>query len=162
MIPDEILTRLAQVRTHVCWHVGAGGSVGSSFSLALGAKVPRERPLRHVTEDGEWKIFEGEFRFLVWCTWRLETSAGPVASSDQQSEHTANALQLLCGTTLLEATVNPPAWDLTLHFSGGARLSIFCDHLRGDASIEQNWELWCGREALLIGPGYEWNVHRET
>ncbi len=71
------------------------------------------------------------------------------------------ALEVLRGKTLLEATVQPPAWDLCLRFSGGICLSVFCDHLPGDASIEQNWELWHDNEALLVGPGYAWKVHSE-
>jgi hypothetical protein len=103
MIPDEMAARLAAVIGKACWHVGAGGRVGSSFSLALGGKVRRD----------------------------------------------------------IEAIVKAPAWDLSLRFGNGCVLSVFCDHLRGDASIEQNWELWQGTRALLVGPGYEWRLHDE-
>ena len=161
MIPNEILTRLTDVSGSACWHVGAGGAVGSSFSLALGAKVLRERPLRLADESDEFKFYQGAFEFLVWCTWRLEGEAGPVSSGDQEPENIVRALDVLRGKTLLEATVQPRAWDLCLRFSGDVRLLVFCDHLPGDASIEQNWELWHGQEALLVGPGYDWRVYSE-
>ncbi len=121
----------------------------------------RERPLRNADEADESKYFEGEFRFLVWCTWRLEGERGPLSSSDRELEDIARGLEILRGKDLLEATVQPPAWDLCLRFSGDIRLSVFCDHLPGDASIEQNWELWHGQEALLVGPGYDWRVYSE-
>lgn len=162
MVPPEILSRLADVQGKSCWHVGAGGLVGSSFSLALGTKVRRTRPLRNAAETDEAKYFEGEFRFLVWCTWRLEGRDGPLSSSDQESGNIVPGLDNLHGKTLIEATVQPPAWDLCLRFSDDIRLLAFCDHLPGDASIEQNWELWHGNEALLIGPGYAWKVQRES
>lgn len=161
MIPDGITSRLATAVGNRCWHVGAGGHVGSSFSLALGERIRRDRPLRHAPESDKSRLFEGEFRFLVWCSWRLEGRDGPVTSSDQEQENLVKGLQLIEGNTLVEAVASPPAWDLCLTFSGALRLVVFCDHLRGDASIEQNWEFWHRGEALLVGPGYEWQVYRE-
>ncbi|WP_438006555.1 RHS repeat-associated core domain-containing protein [Sorangium sp. So ce321] len=161
-IPGAISERLNAVVGQRCWHVGAGGLVGSSFSLALGARVPRERPLRNAAECEDIRLFQGEFRFLVWCSWRLDGDVSPVSSSDREAEDIARSLEALRSQTLVGATCHAPAWDLCLVFSAGLRLSVFCDHLPGDASIEQNWELWCGNEALLIGPGYSWRIHMET
>jgi hypothetical protein len=161
-IPDAISARLNAVVGQRCWHVGAGGLVGSSFSLALGARVRRERPLRNAAEFEEVKLFKGEFRFVIWCSWRLGGDVSPVSSSDQETDKIARSLEALRNQALVGAICHAPAWDLCLQFSGGLRLSVFCDHLAGDASIEQNWELWRGDEALLIGPGYSWRVHRET
>ncbi|WP_437306059.1 hypothetical protein [Sorangium sp. So ce388] len=160
-IPDGLSSRLNAVIGQPCWHVGAGGAVGSSFSLALGARVSRGRPLRNPEESEEIKLFQGEFRFLIWCSWRLDGDASPLASSDQGTESIVQSLGVLCTQTLVGATCYAPAWDLRLDFSAGFRLSVFCDHLPGDASIEQNWELWHGNEALLIGPGYHWRIHQE-
>ena len=162
MIPEEMSAQLAEVAGKPCWHVGAGGRVGSSFSLALGGKVERDRPLRHAPETDEAKRYQGEFRFLVWCSWRLGNSGAAIASSDQEPDNIAAALEVLRGNVLVEAVAQPPAWDLCLRFRDGCLLSVFCDHLRGDASIEQNWELWHGSRALLVGPGYEWRLHDES
>ena len=160
-VPDAISGRLNALVGQHCWHVGAGGLVGSSFSLALGSRVRRERPLRNAAESEGIKLFQGEFRFLIWCSWRLDGDVSPIASSDQEPENIAQSLEILRNQTLVGTTCHAPAWDLLLGFSGGLRLSVFCDHLAGDASIEQNWELWHGNEALLIGPGYSWRVHKE-
>jgi hypothetical protein len=160
-VPHEISARLNAVVGQHCWHVGAGGAIGASFSLALGRRVRRERPLRNAAESEKIRLFQGEFRFLIWCSWRLDGDASPIASSDQEPEAIARSLEVLQSQTLVGAVCYAPAWDLCLDFSGGLRLAVFCDHLPGDASIEQNWELWCGNEALLTGPGYAWRVHRE-
>jgi hypothetical protein len=95
--------------------------VGSSFSLALGAKVRRELPLRNAGEDDESKLFQGEFRFLVWCAWRLESEAAPIASSDQEPETIARALEVLRGKALIEASVSQSA-------RMGSSLALFRRH----------------------------------
>ncbi|HTN83891.1 MAG TPA: sigma 54-interacting transcriptional regulator [Sorangium sp.] len=66
--PGESEERAVDVR-----HVGAGGAVGSSFSLASGARVPRGRPLRN-----RWL---SAFGVLRPSTWRREhpTELGIVA-----------------------------------------------------------------------------------
>lgn len=159
-IPSEIRVRLQAIVGQNCWHVVAGGLVGPTFALALGKRVPRPAPLRHVQSE-EFRNNDGEYNLLVWCSWRLDGESEALASSDQEPETIARALAVLVNQTISEATCSAPAWDLRLEFSGGQKLMVFCDHLPGDASIEQNWELWCGAEALLIGPGYSWRIHRE-
>jgi hypothetical protein len=159
-IPSEIRVRLQSIVGQRCWHVVAGGSAGSTFALALGKRVPRSAPLKHARSE-EFRNNDGEYNFLVWCSWRLDGELEALASSDQEPETIARALAILVDQTILSLTCSARAWDLCLEFSKGHKLIIFCDHLPEDASIEQNWELWCGGEALLVGPGYSWRVHKE-
>ena len=158
-VPKEVVDSMKSIVGLACWHVAAGRAVGSSFSLALGGKVKRQRPLTH-GDNEDFRAHQGEFRLLVWSTWRLDAPAAPVASSDQEADRSANALQQLVGASVEKVQCRNRALDLRICFSGDLRLEVFSDHLPGDASIEQNWELWHGDNALLAGPGYEWRFYR--
>lgn len=141
-----------------CWNVGAGGCVGSSFSLALGKKVRRSRPLKNPTVSDEFREYEGEACLLVWCTWRLGTGEAPIASSDEESDRIAKSLQALVGQKVVRGEVSQPACDMTLTFTNGLRLNVFCDHIPGHPSYSGNWQLHVGGSILLVGPGYDWEM----
>src|SRR5439155_19032144 len=121
--------------------------------LALGEKVPRRAPLKNPAHSEEYRRFEGEANLLVWCSWRLDGPHRPLSSSDDSSEAIAQELGQLVGSQVESLGLTPPAWDLTVAFSRGLVLRIFCDHLPGNPSFDGNWELW-GRDAVgFVGPG---------
>lgn len=108
------------------------GGTGRKFDLliTLGAKVPREIPLRH-TIDEDRKLFTGGYRIVVWCTWRLDCEERPLASSDLDPVIIERELSVLVGQHIVAATCTAPAWDLCLEFSGGVKLKVFCDYIPG-------------------------------
>ncbi len=155
-----------------CWHVSAGG-VGTTFKLSIGKKIRRIRPLtplptpeeshavkkkpslplQSARHREEFRLFNGEQRLLVWCTWRLDGASEPIASSDDTKEEVVLALQGLIDTTVTHVRIEQPAWDLTIQFSNGMILKVFCDHVGADASFPCNWELNEAKSRLAAGPG---------
>ena len=137
-----------------CWYASAGGKhLGSTFSLALGRKIPRDTPLKNQGHADEFRNYEGEANIVVWCTWRLDGPDAPVSSSDDTEEGIQAALEGLVGASIVDVIIERPAWDLRLLFAPFHRLSLFCDHVPGEPSFDGNWELHTKDEAYYFGPG---------
>jgi len=134
------------------WHVNAGGVTWPSFSLALGGKVPRQRPLKNPAVSDEFRENAGEMAFLVWSTWRLEMEDEIVATS-AQSDLAASKLEELKGLSVEEVVCISPAWDVVVRFSNARILRLFCDHLAPMDGVDTNWELCVRGEQLCVGPG---------
>ncbi|MGO8745236.1 MAG: hypothetical protein ACLQNE_04530 [Thermoguttaceae bacterium] len=160
---------ISAVRGKKCWHVGCGGAVGTTFQLAIGEKVRRETSLSvlkmpfHVDyAPRDIDEYEGEIVLLVWCTWRLDDANAPVSSSDDTLEHVVDALKTLTDRDILHVAVDLPAWDLHLVFSGGLKLHVFCDHMPGDPSFRDNWEMALRDKHIVIGLGARIEVQPRT
>jgi hypothetical protein len=136
-----------------CWYVSCGGCTLPTFKLALGAKVPRQRPLKNPAQSEEFRQFEGEASLLVWCSWRLDSADAPLTSSDDEPAGIETHLQRLVGICVESVRLAAPAWDLTVSFANGLVLHVFCDHVPGAPSFDGNWELWRKEVALIVGPG---------
>jgi hypothetical protein len=136
-----------------CWHVSCGGAAVNTFQLALGAKIRRAESISLRGRADEFDQFEGEANLLVWCTWRLDTDASPLSSSDDVQENVVAALQRLVGHKVANVQVDLPGWDLRIDFSGGLRLRVFCDHVPGDPSFDGNWDLFLPDRIFSVGVG---------
>jgi len=144
-----------------CWYVSSGGKhVGSTFSLALGGKVPRTNPLTNPAHSDEYRKYEGDANLVVWCTWRLDGPDAPESSSDDTEAGVQSALEGLVGSRIVDVVVERPAWDLRLLFSPFHRLQLFCDHVPGEPSFDGNWELHLKEEAFYFGPGAAMEVEQ--
>jgi hypothetical protein len=105
---------------------------------------------RRKTEFGK---FRGEASLLVWCTWRLDGKNGPLASSDEEPPVGAKKLRILKGKILRGVELFFPGWDLSVDFSQGLVLRVFCDHVPGNPSYHLNWQLRIRDQRVFAGPG---------
>lgn len=151
--PTKLEETFSRVLQKDCWHVSAGGAVGATFGLDLGEKLLRKIPLRPSSHSDEFRMYEGELRLTVWCTWRLDSPSKPVASSQQEPDDILAALQVLVGAKVSAMYAAPPAWDLTIEFSRGLSLKAFCDDIAPDSSLGC-WDLGVGDVIVCAGPGY--------
>jgi hypothetical protein len=149
----DLQSLVGSIRGLRCWYVSTGGAVGSTFQLALGSKVRRERPLQNPTHSEEYRQFEGEANLLVWCAWRLDGPTAPLTSWDDAEAAVRAGLGNLIGAMVEAVEVVAPGFDLTLRFSGNWTLRVFPDHVPGDPSFDGNWELWLQQTAVFCGPG---------
>ncbi|MCI0642471.1 MAG: hypothetical protein L0Y72_02350 [Gemmataceae bacterium] len=141
-----------------CWYVSCGGSAGTSFELALGAKLPRRHVFKNRENPTEFDKYEGESNLLVWCTWRLDGPNGPVASSDNLSNKMLKVLRSLAGARVKNVNIEKPGWDIRLEFSNRLTLRVFCDHLPGDPTFDGNWDLFTQDRVISIGVGSKCEV----
>lgn len=133
-----------------CWHVGTGGAVGSSFSLALGQKVKRRVSLRNCRVSPDYREYRGTGTLVVWCAWRLEDVEGRCWSWEDPEQ--ADGLQRLVGKRVAGLRLFEPAWDLVITFTGGFSLRVFCDHTEADG-FDGNWEAVVDDVEVAAGPG---------
>lgn len=145
-----------------CWYVSGGGCTLPTFQIALGEKIARDVPLRNPAHPEEYRTHEGEANLLVWCSWRLDGPNRPVTSSDDLAEAITSGLKNLIGGQVESVDLSPPAWDLSVRFSNGFQLRVFCDHVPGDPSFDGNWELWLRETVIAAGPGDRLVVESRT
>jgi hypothetical protein len=140
-----------------CWDVACGGSVGTTFQLALGRKL-----LRHpgVGKPRRWRSgpYEGEFGLLVWCSWRLASPKGPVTSSEDESPALIEGLRRLVGRRTCRVSF-AEGWYLRVDFTGGLTLTIFPDHVGPQAIFDGNWEVWTPELHYSVGTDLECSVN---
>lgn len=160
-IPIELRNSVNTMLNLECWYVNAGKGVGSSFSISLGNKVPRKVQLKNAYQTEEYQKYEGEVNLLIWCSWRLETRENSILSSDDDDRKIEKTLKVLLGRKIIEIEIIPPVWDLRIEFSGGYRLKIFCDHLSGNPSFDDNWDLKIRDKILFAGPGIKWGFESD-
>lgn len=149
----DLSTLVDGLRGLRCWYVSCGGAAGPTFQLAFGGKVRRKVPLKNSAHAEEYRLHEGETNLLVWCSWRLDGPDHPITSSDDSVEAITRELSQLVGWLVTSTAVASPAWDLTIGFSNGHCLRVFCDHLPGDPSFDGNWEFWGRQLTAIVGPG---------
>lgn len=148
-LKSEVIDLLARKK---CWYVSCGGAAAATFQLALGKKLRRAMPTPSPKNAAdEFDEFEGEANLLVWCSWRLDSPGAPVASSDDSGEHVSQSLQRLVGQVTEDVSIDLPGWDVTLRFTGGLVLRVFCDHVH-DPSFDGNWDLFAGDRVISAGP----------
>lgn len=135
-----------------CWYV-CYNEIGSTFQLALGAKVPRPRMLRNRSLPLMYRRNEGTANFLVWCSWRLEFGRRVVASSRDGSARAARNLDSLLGKTIISVDVMRPAWDMCIVFDSGQRLMVFADHVSRRGTTQENWYLALEQGIFFAGTG---------
>lgn len=137
-----------------CWHVSTPELWRPSFSLALGGKIERRRIMPNA--DDPFSTHYGEAGIYVWGSWRLDGDSGPLASSAQEFQVYSPILQrALSGLEPVAIRIKPPAWDLTISFSGEVRLTVFCHLLAEDST---NWLVHDVSRQLMAGPGYKWEI----
>jgi hypothetical protein len=153
-IVDELAA--AEIRAALqgkrCWYAY---SVAGTFAADFGRKVPRPaedvelnrrlRKRRPAASCGghpaEYDKFVGESHLLVWCTWRIDSASGPVASSDSDYGVCDQAVEMLIGKTAQRVEISDD-WRVRVEISSGLVVNIFPDHIGPDASFDGNWELW--------------------
>ena len=120
----QVEEHLGQLAGAQCWTVI--GDQHPDVHIGFGGRVRRKKPLSNDTLTDEEREFQPELDILIKCSWRLQSGdtvlAGPVDGGA--------ALELLVGGTVESVEASAPAWDLTLHFSGGLDLMVSADETR--------------------------------
>ncbi|QDT98381.1 hypothetical protein V144x_38670 [Gimesia aquarii] len=144
-----------------CWYVSSG-AVGTTFELALGKKILRCQRLLNLSHPQEFREYEGSANLLVWCAWRLDRGMKTVTSWDDEIETVVEGLSHLTGKRVIDLDIQTPAWDLLLKFTGDYSLKVFCDHVPGNPSCQDNWILSIPQKTLYAGPGQYYGIERKN
>lgn len=128
--------------------------------LALGAKIPRKKPLKNQAQPKIFRENDPSICLLIWCSWRLELPDGLLASSDG-GKTSENTLQLMEGKAVRRVEHIEPAHDLIITFDDSSKLRVFADHVDDDeCSFVENWELTTPSFEVSAGPGARIDIER--
>jgi hypothetical protein len=154
----RVLVILKRSLHKVCWHVSVGGCTLPTFSLAIGGKIKRDRPLRNSAQPVVFRKFEPEISLFVWCAWRLDCDDLVLASNASGAGEIALGLKRIIGRSVTRIKIAPPAWDLVLHFDDRLRLTVFCNHAGKKPRFKGNWQAKVQHTRVFAGPGAKLKV----
>lgn len=137
-----------------CWSIMASERTDFVIVLELGEKVRRELRLANPRLSFLQRTHEGEYSFLVECTWRLDGPGGVAVSCwdpNGLGGTMMGGLSELEGRRVTGVAVDHAGLDLTLTFEEGwvlRCLSTETDlkHKRG------NWSFWAPEGLVSVGP----------
>lgn len=161
-LPPEIYSALTALSGKECWSVAPGNGTGASFSAAFGSMRKRPTPLSNPHLSPLYRDHEAEIILMVWCTWRLDGKDAAITSSDDDLDCRERGLDFLLSKRVESFAVSSPVWDLTIGFSEGLALRIFCDHLSVNPSFDGNWHVEVRDQVVWVGPGATWGIERRT
>jgi hypothetical protein len=83
-----------------------------------------------------------------------------LAGSDDQLAVIKTGLNQILHRKLVSAKIAKPAWDLSLEFSNGLRLNIFCERTARRSGSGRNWQMRIGAIGIYAGPGTELQISK--
>jgi hypothetical protein len=152
---DTLKSKLNLCIGKTVWSAIGGGAGGTTLLFDLGDKVRLDRPVENPALSEEERNYEGELRLMIICAWRVEMEGIGIVSgsSDTDDEIMLSGPNKLIGETVAEISVNS-FLDLRVVFSGGARLSLFCNQHGKDPDIDFCYALSIGKEEVCsVGNG---------
>jgi hypothetical protein len=126
--------------------------------LAIGAKIKRDKPLQNQAQPEVFRDYYPEICFLIWCAWRLDRGDSVLVTHLGKEDEILGNLELPVDKTLTGIDVTPPAWDLVLNFTGGFKLSVFCDHAGKKPMVNGNWQARVKGVEVYAGPNIHLNI----
>lgn len=123
------INAIGKLNGKICWSI-IGGSERSDISIKFGKKIPRKKPIPNIHLTDDEKLYEGEYSFLIECTWRLESNDKVLHSwmdASPQNKLLQKRLKRLINSKVKKVEVSLPFYDLSIYFSNSLCLKIFCD-----------------------------------
>lgn len=121
---------VAELVSKKCWASVAGEGTGSTFTISLGKKIARKRPLKNQFLSEVSKLYDGEYSMYVqFASWRLDGAQRVICTSTDSNHNDGvmvHGLSKIVGRTVLCASLTKPGCDLILDFDRGYRLTVFC------------------------------------
>lgn len=113
------------------WDVRASDITGSIFSFEIGA-------VNEVVNNPD-RSSEGEFSFMVYCSWRLEDKNYIITTWRDSSEQLIESLRNINEDHIDNINLSPKL-DIEFSFVSGKKLIVFCD-FSNSSNSSTNWFL---------------------
>lgn len=114
----------------LCWAFAGGEGTGSTFSIEIGKKIARNKPLKNRFLSEDAKLYDGEYSLYVqFASWRLDDAQQVICTSTDSNHNEGvmvQGLSKLVGCVVSKALLTKPGYDLVLDFDRGYRLTVFC------------------------------------
>ena len=144
-----------------CWSIIGGKGTGTMISMKFGRKIPFTPPLRNVHLTEEERNFDGEYSFLTYfCWWRLDSKDEVMFGADDYCDDFDQYVPLLreslIDTKITAIDVLYPGYDLSITFSNGNILRLFCWDIQPDedGDPETHYVFFCPEGVFsVVGKG---------
>lgn len=131
LLKNKLKRDLQMVVGKRCWSIGRNG-IGSNLLIDLGRQV---YSLDDVGKVKEKIIVKGENSFTIFCLWRMETATEVLCTwqdcmledGEKEKEEFLSACRLIEDSMVTDVVFSLPSCDITLEFSSGVYLKVFCD-----------------------------------
>jgi hypothetical protein len=136
-------------------------NLGSTFILFIGEPIPRSNPSPGSSEGSPLRMNDWEYSVLASSPWRIEGAKGVACTwMDDRSDGgiIKRTLKSLTGAYVTRASSVQPAFDLTIEFSDGKRLSVFNGSASG--ADEPSWEFSTHDQEFGVSGGGRITVDR--
>jgi len=147
----NVVNSLARQR---CWSVIAGKGSGSRVGIDIGDKVRRRKPIENPYLSIEQQHFRGKFRLSIEdCAWRLNSATEIICASTSDNANEGplvRGLQRIVGVYIKSVEFSFPTFDLTVNFSNGLTLYLFCDQCNS-FDLANNYSLTYLDQMFVIG-----------
>jgi hypothetical protein len=138
---SEVTAAFDAIVGEECWAIIGGPGTGSAILLDLGAKLPRDQPLKNDKLTAEERQFEAPYSINTRCSWRVE-QAGRVVGSwvalPEEGWWVRSGLDRIKNRRLTAYELGSPVPDLRLQFDDVV-LALFADTLSESASNPAFW-----------------------
>lgn len=155
VVPQIISAAADALVNKRCWQVLAG-AIDFTFSLHFGSRLRLSLPPTATKRGRRGLLYEGECVLLVWCPWRLDGPKGPVCSSDCDKATIVQGLDSLVRRRVSSVQTTPPAWDMSIQFTGAFGLRVFAEYVPPTPTFDGNWQIATPDLEVYAGPGYAW------
>ncbi|MCJ8311476.1 MAG: hypothetical protein HRU38_02080 [Saccharospirillaceae bacterium] len=111
------------------WGVVGGRGTGSVISLSIGDKFKTDQPSINPNLTELVKNYDSEYGLMVFSPWRIESNKKVFCGSHNNNDESGPynyAFGKILNTTIIQATVSVPSYDLVLSLSNGNSLKVFC------------------------------------
>jgi len=143
---EEIKSHLNCLVGEKCWR--ATNTVTGTLELYFGGALATK--VRLVPDQYR---FIGQYRILIWCTWRLDDKNDAICSSTSDDEQIAHVWYQHEGESVESVVLLPPVWDLVITFSSGKKLTVFCDNVQEPSSLTNRDFGINGAASYYVGRG---------
>lgn len=102
---------------------------------------------------GEVQLSFSRHELAVGCSWRLDSESVVICgagNSQRKGGPVQRGLNALVGERIVAVRLDPPGKDLTLTFSNGWTLSLFCTRVN-EMDMLDNYSLETDEGALIVG-----------
>ena len=127
---SQLQSCLNELLQKECWSIVAGKGTGSIFTLGLGDRIHRKRPIENLHLLKEQRENDSEYGLMVYSSWKLKGENETICDSDSDNSNDGsmvNGLGQLKGKRIKEAKFDGFNQGLLLLFDENYRLQIACD-----------------------------------
>lgn len=136
-----------------CGSVIFGEGAGSTINLGVGDKKRRHLPLKNPKLSEEERLFEYEYQFIIYCSWRISAHGrivGGWRDAIAEFDKFRSAIHMILNKKIESVDLERGGNDLVIYFQDGVSLNVFSD-ITNDYDGDANYTLYTPGKTITVG-----------